>query len=590
MNKEKEIVIIDSGIDLSSLENFEVDLSRIQGTTNNNFNKFDIDDVGHGTAIAYIFLKFTKNIPIRIINIFKNEFTEEIQLIRALEYVKTNYKNIYLVHISSGITAPKNKLYLHKLCKDITTNNVVIVSALDNFGVLSYPAAFDEVLSVAISSLCNSIWDFKTGEKFIDFYGYSGNQYLPWKNKRMKTVSGSSFIAPYISIGIINEIKNDLNIEEIRKKLKNKFSPLKSEKKLNSYVKERINQKHFNPEEAVIFPLQKETKNLLLNQDLLNFKIVSCFDIYDSFLDIRNEKIKILNIKEIKKANYKTLILGHLDKLKIIFNEDILKEFLDFGLKYHKNIYCFDSLKRYKKYFKKYHENNLKLFSAEDYIDYSHDVHDEYLNNFPMPILAICGTSPHQGKYTLQLNLRREFIKMGYRIGQIGTEPTSLLFEMDNMVCTGYTSNKMVNNYEIIPYYNSMFNGLTEKEIVIVGTQSHIMPYNFGNLNFYPFAQQYLMMAAQADAVILCINANDDLDYINRTIRYMESYFETFIILLAIYPFYKEKDWLIKYENREMGNRKKEFLKEKIEKKTGKKTYIINEIEEIRNEIINYFE
>ena len=45
-------------------------------------------------------------------------------------------------------------------------------------------------------------------------------------------------------------------------------------------------------------------------------------------------------------------------------------------------------------------------------------------------MLAIVGTSPSQGKYNLQLALRRRFLNDGYEIGQIGTEPTAQLFGM----------------------------------------------------------------------------------------------------------------------------------------------------------------
>lgn len=43
------------------------------------------------------------------------------------------------------------------------------------------------------------------------------------------------------------------------------------------------------------------------------------------------------------------------------------------------------------------------------------------------PVLAVCGTSSKQGKFTLQLELRKRFCEMGYKVGQIGTEPNSLL-------------------------------------------------------------------------------------------------------------------------------------------------------------------
>lgn len=42
------------------------------------------------------------------------------------------------------------------------------------------------------------------------------------------------------------------------------------------------------------------------------------------------------------------------------------------------------------------------------------------------------------------------------------------------------------------------------------------------------------------DAVILCVNIDDDMDYIKRTINYIEAYVDTKIIALVIYPFVRE--------------------------------------------------
>lgn len=59
----------------------------------------------------------------------------------------------------------------------------------------------------------------------------------------------------------------------------------------------------------------------------------------------------------------------------------------------------------------------------------------------PKPVLGVFGTSSRQGKFTLQLILRKHFTELGYVIGQIGTEPTAALFEMDADFHFGYNTN-----------------------------------------------------------------------------------------------------------------------------------------------------
>lgn len=48
------------------------------------------------------------------------------------------------------------------------------------------------------------------------------------------------------------------------------------------------------------------------------------------------------------------------------------------------------------------------------------------------PIVAICGTSSKQGKFHIQLELRKRFQSNGYKLFQTSTEPTGYLFGMDS--------------------------------------------------------------------------------------------------------------------------------------------------------------
>ena len=48
------------------------------------------------------------------------------------------------------------------------------------------------------------------------------------------------------------------------------------------------------------------------------------------------------------------------------------------------------------------------------------------------------GTNSSQGKYSVQLYFRRRLREVGYKVGQLGTEPSAVLFEMDEMFHCGY--------------------------------------------------------------------------------------------------------------------------------------------------------
>ncbi len=55
---------------------------------------------------------------------------------------------------------------------------------------------------------------------------------------------------------------------------------------------------------------------------------------------------------------------------------------------------------------------------------------DETYSPVDVPVLGLFGTSAQQGKFTLQLALRRRLLQMGYQVGQIGIEHQAELFGM----------------------------------------------------------------------------------------------------------------------------------------------------------------
>ena len=80
-------------------------------------------------------------------------------------------------------------------------------------------------------------------------------------------------------------------------------------------------------------------------------------------------------------------------------------------------------------------------------------------------------------------------------------------------------------------------------KILFVGSQSHSVPFNTGNIGLYP-PQHELLIGTEPDAIILCINPFDDIIYIKRTIAYLESYIQTKVLALSMFPLHRELEWL----------------------------------------------
>lgn len=104
-------------------------------------------------------------------------------------------------------------------------------------------------------------------------------------------------------------------------------------------------------------------------------------------------------------------------------------------LKKEKNVYCFDNTKTistrinelqyHNIYFPKINGTNIKKRFGKLY-------------KTDKPILTIIGTNSRQGKFTLQLYIRKRLIELGYSVGQLGTEPSAPLFGFDEVFHCGY--------------------------------------------------------------------------------------------------------------------------------------------------------
>ncbi len=163
------------------------------------------------------------------------------------------------------------------------------------------------------------------------------------------------------------------------------------------------------------------------------------------------------------------------------------------------------------------------------------------LYNYSKSILGIFGTSSKQGKFSLQLILRDYFIKNGYSIGQIGSEPSAYLFNMDYCIPLGQDSTLDSTGKQMIQHLNKVIHELCEKpvDLIMCGSQSGTITNDFGNIDNYPINQIFYLLSVNPDAVILCVNPFDSIMQIKRSIEFIESCTESRVIALCMYPM----DW-----------------------------------------------
>ncbi|MFZ2647287.1 MAG: DUF1611 domain-containing protein [Lactococcus chungangensis] len=600
---DTDVVLIDSGVKISHTalktykkEGISVQKFNDEYIINDDFN----DSYGHGTAIYYTLKKENPNIRIFVIKLFQEDLTVNLDdIIFALNIIKNNI-SCKIVHMSLGVSFCENLELFENICNELYEKNIFIVSAFDNLGTLSYPAAFKNVIGVDMVSkgISNKGYQYVTNSPVnIRFLAHS--QYLPFVNGEFKNLLGSSFFAPYISSLIY---KNYLEIlssgNNIHDFLKDNAQTIISFEKDNEDIKET-----FFIEKAVIFPFNKEIHSIVANTDLCSFDIFGVFD--TKYLGNVNKKISAilpyctndLVIQNIEKldwsSSFDTFILGHISEINNLVRKDYTSLVIEKCIQYNKKLFTFDDISK-----------NLIDMNVNDKVDYyypsvsSNDVKNNTFGKMRcinVPIIAVMGTSPKQGKYSLQLQLRRQLINEGYKVGQFGTEPTGYLFGFDAVYPYGYNSSVKISGNDSIYTINRMLAEIerTKPDIIIVGSQSQTIHYNTGNLAFYSVHNTELLLGSEPDGVILVVNFDDPYEYIKRTINYIQSIQETTVIALVVYPINKDTKWSVlgSYSStcniEELINFQKEIYKE-----TGKKCFIANEDKNIKlvtEEIISFF-
>lgn len=545
--KKYDIVIIDTGVRISHpcLNEHIEGIGICDGIITNN----DIsDDVGHGTAIFTIINRETNNANIYVIKIVDDLAAEqdELSLIMALEYVYNNIE-CSLINISLGINLPSSNSRLLDICVRLNSKGIILVAAYDNFGAVTYPAYYDCVIGVTSDEYCRKKDEFTFYDDLnVNIAGNGNVQRVAWLEPDYIYMNGNSLACAHITSFIYNSISNhkcERNLNSILMYLKinakyiitqkNEYTPLQKPKI------EKI-------KKCILFPFNKEMQALIRFQDLLSFSISGVYDVKYSgrigcsvnyLLRLCSEiDFTIKNLANINWDEFDTLIIGHIKDLLNIGNcyETVNNLILE-AVKHNKYIYSFGEISDLFPILINSHANyyvpSLKSTNIKQ-------LPDGKLFCSQKPILGVFGTSSKQGKYTLQLALRRELLSRGYKVGQIGTEASAYLFGMDECFPFGHESTVSFERFDVISYLNKTIEDIsnTDVDIIISGCQAGTLTDNECSLYRYALPQYEFLLGLNPDAVILCINQYNDEEEIRRHIHFLEASVNCKVLALVLFP------------------------------------------------------
>lgn len=587
MDNNLRIAVIDSGVDASI--NFETNTIN-RYSVKRYFNTYQVikdkcrDEIGHGTAIINILNTNLNNISFSMFKIYDAILeSEEERLIFTLNHI-LHCDSFNIVHISSGLTQPQNYYKLYNVCKSLYEKGVIIVSAFDNDGSVSYPAAFPFVIGVDLSDRQLALNEYEYVENsIINIRASAAFHRLKWISPPTMLAQGTSFSSAYITILVARlrqnsfysfcDILNNLKINAVRSYDEPTYS-LYDDAFIHSISK------------AIVFPFNKEIHSLAMYRNLLSFEIVGFYDIKYS-MNVGKSICELLphiktddKIKDINElvwdSNFDTIILGHCSTLNSITKKDWSKHVINNALRNGKRIYAFDPPPL------EIADENMKHAIYYPRVDLDMVPKNRFgkLRSIGKPILGIFGTSSQQGKFTLQLILRNMFNLAGYKVAQIGTEPQSPLFGIDRVFPIGFNSTVRIHGIQSITLLNEYMWDIAQNEpdIILVGSQSGTVPFSFNHLSQFPIYQNDFLLGTQPDYVLLCINPHDTIEYIIRSIKYIEGLIDTHIIALVMYPIIQDvSDIGNRFQKRKLNNNEVSNIIKEIQSEIDINIYLLSD-------------
>lgn len=540
------------------------------------------DNIGHGTAVADIICDINPNIEFYIFRVSENENgIDERGLTYVLEYIYS-YIEVDIINISLGCTYLFDYASLKGICKRLTDRGVLLVSAFDNDGAISFPAAYDEVIGVDINAnILNrkSLQLVKRG--IVDVFVPNIYYRTFWKNK-VSIVAGTSFAAARVT-GILS-----LKIDEW---LGNRNKQMILETIVDGEYVIDEPQSFAKPDflitRAIIFPINKETRAILQFHELLNFELVGAFDErLNGNIGKEINGFKISSYLEIDwENNFDTVILSCTEDLSELTGIDYRQEFVQKVSKYNKKIYSFEMLQC----------KNMNVFYPIMNNRMVPKKNLGKLHHVTIPIIGVMGTSSQQGKFTLQLEIIKRLRKLGYKVGHIATEPSGYLFDADYVYHFGYHANLDIYPHEMIAILNEMIwrTQLLGKDIIIAGSQSNTIHYIANNLENYPIDQYSFILGIQADCYILCVNPHDSIEYIMRTINFINSIDEGKVIAIVVFPIKTiEVGVGLKYVRKFLNKEELEIIRNKLEASCNMTVYALDDMEQLdklTDKIVDFF-
>lgn len=162
------------------------------------------DTYGHGTACAGIIRSFAPECDIYSVKVLGPKLAGRGSIFAAgLRWAIENGMHVCNLSLSTS----KKRFFgmLHELADQAYFANVMLVASANNLPVVSYPAMYASVFSVASHNVQDPYVFYYNPDPPVEFGAYGIDVRVAWSDKGWHTATGNSFATPHIT-GLVAKI------------------------------------------------------------------------------------------------------------------------------------------------------------------------------------------------------------------------------------------------------------------------------------------------------------------------------------------------------------------------------------------------
>jgi len=164
-----------------------------------------IDLSGHGTACAGIIHQIAPDAELFSVRVLGRDMTAKaLQFAGGLRWAIEN--EMHVVNLSLSTSRAEYYALFHELADQAYFNNIVLISAVNNISVPSYPSLYSSVISVAAHDCQEPMTYYYNPSPPVEFGALGIDVEVSWLNGSSCVTTGNSFAAPHIA-GIVALIR-----------------------------------------------------------------------------------------------------------------------------------------------------------------------------------------------------------------------------------------------------------------------------------------------------------------------------------------------------------------------------------------------